>query len=1042
MAAVIGALRADLSATVAQFEQDMGAAAKAVERFGKRAENVSATLSDVGARMSIALTAPFIALSFRALQGAKDANNASGQVQAALTSMGNASGKTLEELKALSLELRGLSTYDDDDILTQSTANLLTFGSVSGQIFDRASKAILDVSARLRQDLQPSTMLVGKALNDPIRGLNQLRRVGIQFTDSQAAMVKKLVESNKIVEAQGILLGELERQFGGSAAAARAADPWANLRDIWRDVEGVLERIAMDVLPPLIAVIERAGNAFLSMSEGMQNTIVGFVAVGAAIGPLLLGLGDVVGIIGQLAPLWAGLVKLFADAALAAGITNMGVALRAVGIFLGPWIGLIIAAVGALWKFRGALVEAFGYLVAQFQTQVMPALQRLGEAFAGLFASIEDLLTNGPIAELVNFIGWAVAEITALLFQGLGHAFLTVVATIADAISTIVNLISGVVKIISALLRGDFAGAWDLAKETVSDFAAGILQTLENLIPGITGFAKACFEGLKQWLGDAVDSMLTWIAGRFPGLVLAVRDAAVGAVAWARNLYQGIKTWIGDNLGPLIKWAQDRIRELNQLFGWIRRRQAQVSGSNAPAAAEAPAPTPAPRAAAPTPTGPGGGGGGKSGKSDSEKAAEKLKAATDKMREALEDVNTSIDKSFDRRNLPRSIQQANELTRKLEEIEKEARASGVGMEQFAKGLADARERIEQLKLEGLAKEAEEFRRDVAALAAEVTDFGGGLPPLEDRLAQVDSAYDSLKREIQEAIEENKALADSNEEAARAMADLERQLGRLESAHESATAAARATYEAEERVKDLQAQRDAQETGREIRDFQQRAGGGITRPQAELQQMEDELQRRRIQAQTELATLEAERIEAERRGDENQVARLNTQIGLQTQLYDLVAATSAQQLLAADRIREAFDNFADDLSNNLADSIVNWKGDLEGIRGIFKQLAKDLFIKPGTDAIAGGLSSFIKSFAGGFAVGGTLSPGQWGIAGENGPEPIFAGAQRMSVVSNEDAYGGRGRGGITFNVTTPNADSFRRSQRQLATKAKQTLGSAS
>ncbi|MEG1028467.1 MAG: hypothetical protein RSE34_00105, partial [Brevundimonas sp.] len=434
--------------------------------------------------------------------------------------------------------------------------------------------------------------------------------------------------------------------------------------------------------------------------------------------------------------------------------------------------------------------------------------------------------------------------------------------------------------------------------------------------------------------------------------------------------------------------------------------------------------------------------GGKSGKSDSDKAAEKLKAATDKMREALEDVNTSVDKAFDRRTLPRSIQQANDLTRKLEEIEKEARESGVSMEQFAKGLADARERIEQLKLEGLAREAQEFRRDVADLAAEVTDFGGGLPPLERQLAQVDSAYDSLKREIQDAIEENKALADSNEEAAKAMADLEAQLGRLESAHVSATAAAKATYEAEERVKDLQAARDAQEVGSEIRDFQQRAGGGISRPQAELQRMEDELQRKRMQAQIELASLEAERIAAEQRGDENQVARLNTQIGLQTQLYDLVAATSAQQLLAADRIREAFDNFADDLRNNLAESIVNCKGDLEGIRGIFKQLAKDLFIKPGTDAIAGGLSSFIKSFAGGFAVGGTLSPGQWGIAGENGPEPIFAGAQRMSVVSNEDAYGGRGRGGVTFNVTTPNADSFRRSQRQLATKAKQTLGSAS
>jgi len=70
-------------------------------------------------------------------------------------------------------------------------------------------------------DLKSAAIQLGKALNDPIANLSALSRSGIQFSKSQKAMVKELVESNKMVEAQKIILAELDTQFGGSARAAR-----------------------------------------------------------------------------------------------------------------------------------------------------------------------------------------------------------------------------------------------------------------------------------------------------------------------------------------------------------------------------------------------------------------------------------------------------------------------------------------------------------------------------------------------------------------------------------------------------------------------------------------------------------------------------------------------------------------------------------------------------------------------------------------------------------------------------------------------------
>ena len=175
-------------------------------------------------------------------------------------------------------------------------------------------------------------------------------------------------------------------------------------------------------------------------------------------------------------------------------------------------------------------------------------------------------------------------------------------------------------------------------------------------------------------------------------------------------------------------------------------------------------------------------------------------------------------------------------------------------------------------------------------------------------------------------------------------------------------------------------------------------------------------------------------------DKAELARINSQIALQTQLFDLVTATSAAQIQAAERLQVAFDSFVDGLSTELTDMVMDWEFDLDGLRDVFKQLARDLFIKPVMDSFSSGIGNFIKGFAGGFATGGTLRPGQWGIAGEIGPEPIFAGARSLSVIPNDEAFGSR-RGGTTIiqNISTPNADSFRYSQRQIARKAKTTLG---
>jgi hypothetical protein len=128
-----------------------------------------------------------------------------------------------QQIKDYASELQGLTNFGDEATIS-AAALLATFTNVRDDVFLASIPLIQDVATAMGQDLNQSTIQVGKALNDPIEGLSALRRVGIQFSDEQERQIKNFVELNDIASAQGVILAELQRQFGGSAEAAREAE--------------------------------------------------------------------------------------------------------------------------------------------------------------------------------------------------------------------------------------------------------------------------------------------------------------------------------------------------------------------------------------------------------------------------------------------------------------------------------------------------------------------------------------------------------------------------------------------------------------------------------------------------------------------------------------------------------------------------------------------------------------------------------------------------------------------------------------------------
>jgi hypothetical protein len=156
------------------------------------------------------------------LQSLIELEQATAQTNAVIKSTGGIAGITADEVQRLSEKFESLNATIGDEFITSAQNMLLTFTNVRGKAFEPALQAILNMNTALGkgpEGLQTTAIQVGKALQDPIKGVATLRRVGVQLSKAQEDQIKTLVEQNRLYEAQGIIIGELDRQFGGSFLA-------------------------------------------------------------------------------------------------------------------------------------------------------------------------------------------------------------------------------------------------------------------------------------------------------------------------------------------------------------------------------------------------------------------------------------------------------------------------------------------------------------------------------------------------------------------------------------------------------------------------------------------------------------------------------------------------------------------------------------------------------------------------------------------------------------------------------------------------------
>lgn len=470
-----------------------GGALDVVVKFIADSSSVTGEMSNLqktGNRVKGALTglAAGVGTAFAAdkvkdfVGAAEEANSVSARLAQTMKNAGDETGKWTKHAEDLATSLMN-KTGIDDEVIKGGQSILATFHAVSDAsaqqagIFDRASTAAVDLSKAGFGSVDAGAKALGKALQDPVKGISALARAGVNFTPAQKAMIQSLVDTGDVLGAQKIILGEVEGQVGGVAEkTATSAD---KMRTAWGETQESLGNALLPVLQQLAPILQKIAKFVQQNAEAVLPLVVVFGALAVAL--KIASLASVLFGTSLGAALWPVLLIMAAIAALIA-----------IGYLIVHNWDTIKDAATAVWNW------------------VLQAIQHVWDWIVGAWHTVSDVVTESfntilSVAETVwNWITDNWPTLLAVLTGPIGIAVLLITKnwdTIKDGLAAAIAFLSGL---------------WD----GFVSFVTSIPGRIASALGGLANIIKAPF--VDAW--GYVQNVAGWISDAFGSAIGAVKN--------------------------------------------------------------------------------------------------------------------------------------------------------------------------------------------------------------------------------------------------------------------------------------------------------------------------------------------------------------------------------------------------------------------------------------------------------------------------------------------------------------------------------------
>lgn len=563
----------------------------------------------VGVGVAAGIGAAAVAVGALAVSTTKDlmrVERLGAQTNAVIKATGGAAGRSRAQVDAMAQKLERM-TGAEAEAVTEGQNMLLTFKNIKGKQFDTATKSMLDMGVAMNKgslqglDLQKTSILMGKALNDPIKGLTALSRVGVSFTDKQKKQIKAMQEAGDMAGAQKVILKELKSEFGGAAKAAGQTTEgmWAKIQNTFGNIAEAVLSNALPVLSTVMTWInDKVLPALARFGDWLRNDGAKYLKQFGGwlkdnVLPPLQKLGGFIG--GTVVP---GLVKLGKwmvrnRELLTAVAVGLGVALAAwkAYVFFTQTVPAIIKAITVAQKALnvamranviGIVITAIAALVAAlvwFFTKTKVGKAIVAAAWKGIKSAIRGVAdwwtkTAWPairkgITALGNgfkSFGRGVRNVWNAVSRWIGNAWRWINKHVFRPIKNGIALVALGFKVQGRMIRiiwnklGDaLRSVWSWIRRRVfSPIANFVTKTIPNAFRNARDRVSRFFSGMRDRLASVGKWIRDKVFGRMRDALGRMRDAFGRAKDGIARVWEGIKRAAARPVNFLIKWVWNR----------------------------------------------------------------------------------------------------------------------------------------------------------------------------------------------------------------------------------------------------------------------------------------------------------------------------------------------------------------------------------------------------------------------------------------------------------------------------------------------------
>lgn len=511
--------------------------------FDKLRGSLGKIAGAIAAAFTVRAVVDFAKESISAAEAVQEANNRIGAIAESMSLFGAETEAVSNRLIEFA-ESKELQLGVDAELIKAGQAQLLTFKNLAetadetGGMFDRATVASADLAAAGFGSIDSASIMLGKALNDPIKGITALGRAGVQFTEEQKGLIKSLVDTGDIAKAQELILAEVETQVGGTAEATATAS----------------EKIAL----AFGNIKEEAGAALLPLFEQLAPVLIGFAS---QIGPVLAEAFTALGpVLTQIIELLPGLLSSITPLIPIIG-ELAGTFLELVALVLPPLANLLVGIAPIVVM----LADAFLQFITAVLEPLMPLFTVLINAMMPMITSVLE-----PLIAVV-------LELVPVLMDFIMSALVPLIPIVLQLISAFLPIISSILPMFGQLVLAVLPPLMQLLNEVlmpliniVLDLALSFAPIIEKVLPVFLQLAIALLPVLVQLLTailipmiptiEFLAGVITFLVGVLAdGFVWVVETLLIPALEFLQDIFENV-------LPPAIEFFQGVFEDMGTKF--------------------------------------------------------------------------------------------------------------------------------------------------------------------------------------------------------------------------------------------------------------------------------------------------------------------------------------------------------------------------------------------------------------------------------------------------------------------------------------------